>query len=129
MKYKFLHFVLLIFISYSACAEVIKTFSSDLEDDYFDTKTIEKVGDSIKVVSLRSFRKQQVSSRFTYFSKKHIYEFKCSAPTFKVLLTVAFELPLGKGKLIFKDDIPTPTFEPFDSGTEVDKIWRLSCGK
>jgi len=122
--------LLLSIYSLQAFAEWVPVYNDSLETDYVDTSTIKGTGDIRQITQLRNFKQVQVPRvGFEHLSKFHVYEFKCSQKTFKVLLTVAYEKISGQGRAIFKDDIPTPTYESFKPNTATAETWRLACKK
>jgi hypothetical protein len=127
MTYKYLPFVLF-FISFSASAEFINTFTNSNEKTWIDTTSIEGTGNIRRVHEMRNFRTQQIPKvGFEHLSKLHVYEFKCKEKTFKVLMTVAFEKHNGAGRPVFKDDIPTPTYTSVKPEGSVHKAMQITC--
>ena len=125
---KILTAILMLLISLNAHAEWVGVYSDAKEIDYVDNSSIKGSGNIRQITQLRNFKQvQSPKAGFEHLSKFHIYEFNCSQKTFKVLLTVAYELNNGKGRGVFKDDIPTPTYESFRDGTATAETWRIAC--
>ena len=130
MRFKFIVPLLISIYSLQAHAEWVPVYNDSSESDYADTSTIAGTGDIRQITQLRNFKYVQTpKAGFEHLSKFHVYEFRCSQKTFKVLLTVAYEKTNGQGRPIFKDDIPTPTYETFKPNTATAETWKLACKK
>lgn len=115
---------------FAANAEWIRVESNADETRYVDSSSIEGKGNIRKITELRNFQQTQVSkSGYRYLSKYHVLEFKCSEKTMKVLLTVAYESINGKGKGVFKDDVPTPTYESFNLQSSTAASLKIACNR
>lgn len=128
MKFSKITYSLLLFASFNISAELINTYTSSSEKDWVDTSTKEGSGNIRRIWELRNFREVQIPKvGFEHLSKLHTYEFDCNQKTFKVLFTAAFEKHQGKGKMVFRDDTPTPTYIALREGTSSFEAMKIAC--
>ena len=123
-------FIYIFLFTFSLCAkaEFINTYTDSNEKTWVDTSSIEGTGNIRRIYEIRNFRTIQTPKPgFEHLSKLHIYEFNCRDNTFKVIMTVAFEKHQGAGKLIFKDDIPTPSYTAVRSGSSTYEAMKIAC--
>jgi hypothetical protein len=101
---------------------------SALGKTYADPATIVRNGDGGQMWWLLDYASFQRMVEVGYFSQKSHSEFDCGQRRARTLETSLRAEHMGEGKAVYSDDSPHD-WEPVDTGSVTEKLWKLVCGQ
>lgn len=118
----------LIVFSAPSYAEIINTYTDGKQRAWIDTSSKEGSGNIRRIIELVNYKnKQAPKPGLEYFSIMYQYQFDCNRRAFKVLMSVAYEKHQGQGRIVFRDDTPTPTYAGIRDGSSVYEALVIAC--
>lgn len=119
---------ILLVISTPASAEYVNTYTDGKQRAWVDPSSKEGSGNIRRIMELINFKDRQAPKPgFEYSSIIYQYQFDCKQKSFKVLMSIAFEKHQGQGRVIFRDDTPTPNYVGVRDGGSVYEALALAC--
>lgn len=123
----FLSACLIVFSSLSY-AEIINTYTDGKQRAWIDTSSKEGSGNIRRIMELVNYKnKQAPKPGLEYLSIIYQYQFDCNRKAFKVLMSVAYEKHQGQGRVVFRDDTPTPNYAGIKDGSSVYEALVIAC--
>ena len=116
------------FISLSSHAQFINTYTDGRQKVWVDPSSKEGTANIRRIMELINYKdKQAPKPGLEYHSIIYQYQFDCTKKAFKVLMSVAYERHQGQGRIIFKDDTPTPNYMGVKDGSSVYEALGIAC--
>lgn len=119
------------FISYFFCsnsyAQFINTLTDNKQKVWVDPSSKEGTGNIRRIMELINYKDKQTQQGLMYSSIIYQYQFDCNEKLFKVLMSLAFEKHNGQGRIIFRDDIATPSYQRIKAGSSVYEALAITC--
>ena len=117
-----------LFICLTVNAQYISTYTDGKQKAWVDPSSKEGSGNIRRIMELVNYKDKQIpKAGFEYQSIIYQYQFDCSKRAFKVLMSVAFEKHQGQGRVIFRDDTPTPNYSGIKDGSSVYEALNIAC--
>ena len=109
-------------------AEYINTKTDGEQRVWLDLSSKEGTGNIRRISELINFKDKQFPKLgLEYSSIVYQYQFNCNRRAFKVLFSIAYEKHQGQGKVIFFDNIPTPSYVGIKDGSSVYEAFAFAC--
>jgi hypothetical protein len=122
--------LLTVLLAGSAQAEWLHLGRSDNFRIYLEQKLIQRNGDFAQIWQLMDFTSAQWADAQTAVgSIKSLVEYDCTQPRFRTLAAEAFSEQMAAGRLVAREQLPTPQWEGVDPGGTSAKIRQLACGQ
>lgn len=97
---------------------------------YLDQRSIQRNGDSALTWQLMDFVTAQWTDAHTVIgSIKNLVEYDCTQPRLRTLAAEAYSEQMAVGKLVAKEQIPSPEWEAVQPGSAAEQILKLVCVK
>jgi hypothetical protein len=97
---------------------------------YLDQKLIQKNGDFAQVWQLMDFTAAQWADAQTPVgSIKNLVDYDCTQPRSRTLAGEAYSEQMGAGRMVAKEQLPNPQWEPVEPHSTPEKIRQIACGK
>ena len=125
---KFIISTFLVIFCFPVHAEFVNTLTDGKQRVWVDTTSKEGTGNIRRIMELINYKDRQIPKQgFEYYSIIYQYQFDCNKKSFKVLMSIAYEKHQGQGRVIFRDDVPTPTYMGVRDGSSVYEALALAC--
>ncbi len=124
------YFLLFALVAFPAptYAEFINTYTDGRQSAWIDTSSKEGSGNIRRIMELVNYKNRQVPKPgFEYLSIIYQYQFDCNKRAFKVLMSVAYEKHQGRGRVVFRDDTPTPSYAGVRDGSSIYEALVIAC--
>ncbi len=123
--------LLLVAASSSAMAEWVKVLTSDIDTTYAELTTIQREGNTAKMVSLFDYKKvQKTRNGVTYRSIIEPGEYDCKEEKIRVLNFSVHSKNMGGGKVISSEFFSSSDeWIPLDTDSVDHILWKFACGK
>jgi len=109
-------------------AQFINTLTDGKQKVWVDPSSKEGTGNIRRIMELVNYKdKQRPKQGLEYSSIIYQYQFDCNKKVFKVLMSVAYEKHQGQGRVIFRDNIETPTYVSIRDGSSVYEAHAIAC--
>jgi hypothetical protein len=109
-------------------AQFISTYTDGRQKVWVDPSSKEGTGNIRRIMELINYKdKQAPKPGLVYYSIIYQYQFDCNRKAFKVLMSVAYEKHQGQGRVIFRDDTPTPNYMGIKDGSSVYEALAIAC--
>jgi hypothetical protein len=127
---KLLLVLLPLLLAGSAQAEWLHLGRSDNFRIYLEQKLIQRNGDFVQIWQLMDFTNAQWADAQTPVgSIKSLIEYDCTAPRSRTLAAEAFSEQMADGRMVAREQLPSPQWEGVEPGGTSEKIRQLACGK
>lgn len=121
--------LLLVSVSSSAMAEYVKVLTNDIEAVYAELATIQREGNTAKMVSLFDYKKaQKTINGVTYMSIIEPGEYDCKKDKIQVLNFTMYSKNMGEGKVVSSES-STNGWVPLNPHSIDHILWKFACGK
>ena len=95
-------------------------------DVYVAPASIRRSGDRARMLDLFDFKTRQVIDGKAFLSARNEYEYDCARPRQRMLSTIGFSGPMGKGAVVGTGDGALP-WEAVGSSGPAHEHWQVAC--
>jgi len=121
--------ILLAVVSSSAIAEWIEIGATDNSTLYFDSNTIRKSGNKVKMWSLSDFNSVEEVSGDKFLSEMHQDEYDCKEEQTRLLYLTWHSENMGGGNVVYVENEPDKNWSPIPPESANEILWKFACGK
>jgi hypothetical protein len=95
---------------------------------YVETDTIERSSRTANMWILYDYKFKHTYLKWAYWSQRTLGEFDCKERRSQTLYYAFHEGQMGGGETIISGNVLPGLWGPVNSGSVIEKLWKLACG-